>query len=139
MAVQLCASTDVAQRLRRALTNDEDTYVDGLIEEASALVIAYCGGDPSLLDDEDPDTIPDGVVLTVSRMVARVFSTDNDTNVDQAAAGPFSGRFVPGATSGGPWLTQVDKVALRAFRVNGGLVSAQLVSEQYDPNADEDA
>lgn len=129
----LATVADVEQRLGTAnaslATADED-YTDGLLDEASDLVIAYLGNDPS----EDGGTIPGAVKRVTSRMVSRVLK--RDANVPEGAdsvtanVGPFGQTigFKSGSTSGAPWLTAVDKRILAPHRTGGGMVGVQMTS-----------
>lgn len=123
------AQADVEARLRRVLTTAEVTYLPGVIDEASAFVEGYLG-----VIYADDDDVPDAVTIAMSRVVARMLS---DTGVFPAQAdsrstgmGPFSvtTHYVEGSTSGGPWLTKSDKIALDPYRV-GGFTSMRLVRE----------
>jgi hypothetical protein len=119
----LATPDDVAARLGRPLTPAEQAAVDGLIDEASALVIGYLGCDPS-----DPGPVPASVTVVVSRMVARALqqaeAASTPTGGEQAVTntvGPFSQtrQFFAGSTSGQPWLSASDKIALRPYRCDG--------------------
>lgn len=118
----LAMPEDVAARLGRPLTPAEAARVDGLIDEASALVIGYLGCDPS-----DPGPVPAAVTVVVSRMVARTLAQAEQgtpAGGEQAVTntvGPFSQtrQFVAGSTGGQPWLSAADKTALRPYRCDG--------------------
>lgn len=112
--------TDVEAALGRDLTTAESEQVDTLLEEATDLLIGYLGC--------EPDPAPDAVVRVCARMVARVFAQAASANAPvvgasqvQQTAGPFSfGTSFPAvASSGSPWLTANDKVALRPYRCGG--------------------
>lgn len=125
----LATAADVVARLGRPLTVAETAKVDGLLEEASALVIGYLGCDPTDTSVEPP-TVPAAVAIAVSRMVARVFEQTaaagtTGSEVTTNTTGPFSQtlRFPAGSTSGAPWLTKADKLTLRPFLCNGGFTS----------------
>lgn len=115
----LASADDVEARLGRPLTPAEAGRVDGLIDEASALVIGYLGCDPS-----DPGPVPPAVTIVTSRMVARTLQqaeAQTPVSGEQAVTntvGPFSQtrQFVAGTTGGQPWLSAADKVALRPYR-----------------------
>jgi hypothetical protein len=120
--VALAAAGDVEARLGRALTAAEQTRADGLLKEASALVIGFLGCDPTDTSVE-PATVPDPVTIVTSRMVARVFQQDaqevplgSDATTQQV--GPFARttRFAAGSTSGAPWLGASDKTILKPYR-----------------------
>lgn len=120
----LAQRADVEARIGRPLEEDEKSAVDGLLEEASALVEGYLGR-------EVPPPVPTPVVLVVSRMVARVLDSPTDgfaAESMQHTAGPFSHsvRFAAGASGGAPWLTAGDRMMLRRFRRSGGVYSMEL-------------
>lgn len=125
----LATAADVGDRLGRSLTAAETAKADGLLEEASALVIGYLGCDPTDTSVEPP-TVPLAVVIVVSRMVARVFEqtasvAEFGSEATTDSTGPFSTtvRYGAGTTSGAPWLTKADKLTLRPFRCDGGFTS----------------
>ncbi|MFT9763746.1 hypothetical protein ACM0CA_14480, partial [Mycobacteroides abscessus subsp. abscessus] len=60
-ATLLASSADVEARLRRDLTDDEERWIDGVLEEASALVAAYCGG-------QGPAPVPHAVRIGPTRV-----------------------------------------------------------------------
>lgn len=129
----LAIRDDVVIRLGRDLTDDEKEQADGLLDEASAIVEGYCGV------DEFDIPVPDSVAIVVSRMVARVLSAvtvDGSSTVGlesvQRGEGPFqqSLKFSSDQSSGGPWLTKIDKLMLRRFR--RAVVSVPLESERSD-------
>lgn len=131
----LAAASDVVERLGRPLTATEATRADGLLAEASALVVGHLGGDPTDTS-VDPPVVPDGVVIVVSRMVARVLEREGAAAETHGAesvtttTGPF-GRtlnFGAGTTSGGPWLAASDKVILKPHRAGGGFASVGMTS-----------
>lgn len=114
--------------MRRVLTASEVTFLPGVADEASAFLEGYLG----VVYAED-DEVPDAVIITLSRVAARML---NDTGTVPAQAdsvsrgmGPFNAttHYVEGSTSGGPWLTKSDKVALTPYRV--GMRSVRLVRE----------
>lgn len=112
----LATSDDVKARLGRDLKPDEVARAAGLLDEASDLVVGF------LRPRAVPDPAPDVVRRVVSRMVARVLeSTARQAGVasQQMTAGPYqlSNTFVPDSTSGGPWLTKADKIALRSLKL----------------------
>ncbi|AWR15527.1 hypothetical protein [Corynebacterium diphtheriae] len=110
----LATLSDVEARLGELLDDDADVRrAEGLLAEASALVVGYIG--------HRPEPVPDAVALVVSRMVARVLEAPEDAgfNAESASytAGPFSQnvKFSAGASGGSPWLTASDKVMLRPY------------------------
>jgi hypothetical protein len=121
---------DVEARLRRTLDGDEVSQLDGETDEASALVEGYLRVE---YDVDNP--APLAVIVVTSRVIARMIG---DTGAFPAQAdslsrgmGPFSAttHLVADSTSGGPWLTKSDKMALAPFRV--GVVSVPLTREGY--------
>lgn len=126
---------DVEARLRRDLTTDEADHVEDLLNEASALVRGYLGGEP---DPDDYDETTDAIVIVTSQMVARVFREEDSGSAVFAAsqtsqvAGPYSQQltFQQGANTGGPWLDGKDKIMLRPYRVSGGMSAVSLGSDQ---------
>lgn len=130
----LATIDDVENRLRQSdkhLATDDTEYTDGLLDEASALVLGYLGCDPTIVDTTatpPTTTVPEPVVVVTSRMVARVLQqgaaggagTDSATGTTDTA-GPFSHtrQFGAGTTSGSPWLAAADKVTLSPYRCDG--------------------
>jgi hypothetical protein len=119
---------DVQARLRRDLTDDEAEQFDGLAEEANALVEGYL----AIVYDDD-DTVPRPVIVVTSRAIARMFKDDGlPSQADSLTRGmgPFSAttHLVADSTSGGPWLTKSDKMALEPYR-KGGVSSISLTRE----------
>lgn len=132
----LATQPDVEARLARPLTESEITKADGLLDEASALVRAYLGDDPTVVDlILLTSVVPEDVVIVVSRMVARVIERDASSTSGAEAVtnqvGPFGQtlRFGASTVSGGPWLAAVDKTILAAFRVGGGFVGLDIASD----------
>lgn len=123
MAV-FCDREDVEARLRRELTGDEEHWLPGMIDEAEALVLSYLGCPV----DKFADEVPAPLTLVTSRMVARVIQEDATIDPDmfgatQASmtAGPYTQQatYAPGARTGAPWLTKVDKGVLDPYRCSG--------------------
>jgi hypothetical protein len=125
----------VEARLRRTLVDPgEVTQLPGEVDEASVLVEGYL----RVEYDAELNPAPSAVIVVTSRVVARMVA---DTGVVPANAdsltrgmGPFSAttHLVADSTSGGPWLTKSDKVALEPFRV-GGVACIPLSREGYIP------
>lgn len=69
----LATTSDVEDRLRRELTDDEGEYVDALLEEASVLVEAWLAKQGITYEEEGD--VPRLVTIVVSRMVARALTT----------------------------------------------------------------
>src|SRR5690606_27101153 len=120
-------ASDVEDRLGRDLTAAEDQVVDARLEDASAVVVGYCR------QDFAPGPYPDAVVGVVAKMVARSLerAAAGSEFVGQQAAGPFSVSYSAATSGGDVWLTAADKLALRPYRLGGGLTSVQLVGERY--------
>lgn len=109
----LATRADVETRLGRELDADEIARVDGLLEEASELVIAECRPLPT--------PTPSAVRIVVSRIVARALSGPDETpgvESTQVSAGSFqlSRNFTSDGVSGGPWLSKTDRKMLRPWR-----------------------
>lgn len=131
----LATDEDVEARLGRELTEAETLRVDALLDDASAIVIGYCG------TDFEPAPYPTAVVGVVAKMVARALARGSSAGgefVDQQAAGPFSARYSASTSTGDMWLTAADKLALRPHRRGGGMTSVQLVGERYEITDEDD-
>ena len=137
----LCTHADVENRLRRPLTTAEISWLPGMIEEATQLVLAYLGAPAAHYTDNPPAAL----TIVTSRMVARVISEGEllqpeTFGATQAGmtAGPYSQHltFTAGSRTGAPWLTKVDKTLLDPYRVAGKAYSidtaptAHLTQEQ---------
>lgn len=113
----LAESQDVADRLGRDLTTEEEDRVEGLLDEASVLVSGWLG--------TTPDPIPDAVRVVTSRVVARAITNgvaaEPGLESVQATMGVFQVNrgYSTDAASGGVWLTRTDKTVLRPFSVRG--------------------
>lgn len=104
--------------LGRELTSQEQTRAEGLLPEASDLVWAWLQPNPDWTDLSD---VPPVVTRVTARMVARVITAGVESvnlSAQTTVVGPYQRQntFNPDATSGGPWLTRVDKIALRPYR-----------------------
>lgn len=113
----LATQTDVEKRLGRELDDDEVLAVEGLLEEASELVVSVCRPLPT--------PAPDAVRIVVSRIAARALDGGDDdgptpTNVvsEQMSAGSFqlSQNYFGDSVGGGPWLSKQDLRMLRRWR-----------------------
>jgi hypothetical protein len=124
----LATQADVEAELGRALSASEETRLPSLLTKASAMVIGYTG------QDFEPAPYPETVVVVTAEMVARVLTQATVSAVmpEQQSAGPFAVRYPAATTSGGPWLTAGDKLALRSLRRSGGVTSVQMVGERYN-------
>lgn len=125
----LAEQTDVEARLRRDLSTTEELSIGADLDDASAAVIGYCR------TDFEPAPYPAAVVGVVAKMVARSYArsaSGDGAFVEQQNAGPFGVRYSAGTSAGDAWLTAGDKLALRPYRLGGGMVSVQLVGERYD-------
>lgn len=123
----LATQQDVETRLGRGLTESEVARLDGLLEEASALVEGYLG-----VTYTEDDVVPSVVAIVVSKMVARAITADPSAVAlaaisESQQAGPFSARF----RDTNVWLSKSDKLMLR--NIGGGFTSIGLVSERYEP------
>ncbi len=87
----LATQSDVEDRLRRDLTEDEGEFIDALLEEASVLVEAWLT--KRGITYTDVDDVPRLVVIVVSRMVARSLTNPELPGLPDGAndlgAGPF--------------------------------------------------
>lgn len=130
MAITVLATDeDVEKRLGRQLTDQEKAKTPGLLEEASALVLAYCRRTKTGFGDP----VPDAVVIVTSRMVARVLTTPSGLEgvvSQQKGAGPFqeTRNYGTDGVSVSPWLTKADKIMLAGLA--GSMVSVPLGSER---------
>ena len=127
----LATASDVVARLGRPLTTAEATRAEGLLEEASALVVGYLGEDPTDTS-VDPAVVPSAVVVVVSGLVAGVIARDaaparpeQEAQSVSTGVGPFqrSVSYGDGTTSSSPWLAAVDKMTLRPYKAGGGFTS----------------
>lgn len=140
--MSLASLADVAARLRRDLTTEEQSWVPDLIDEASAIVSGYLGvdlGETGVVGgDGVSDAVPAAVRIVVSRMVARAMR-QADTSAAPVAGvesmgrtmGPFTEQWKlrDGAGSGSPWLENVDRITLKRYRVGGGMTSVPLAGD----------
>lgn len=122
----LATQTDVEARLRRPLTDEETSWLSGVLEEASLEVTEYCGQDFS-----DFDPVPAAVRIVTSRIAARALSakaTDVGTDAYTNQAGMYQQvRTVSSdAASGGIWLSKADKRKLRAYCLLKGAFSLDM-------------
>lgn len=122
--IPLCTEEDVEARLRRALTPEEQEYIDGQIDEAQALVEGYLG----CPDDKWPTLadVPKAVRVIVSRMVARAIDQAKQgspmgVQQNSLTAGPFVQQqsYVQGSNNGSPWMVAGDRQSLRPYRCRG--------------------
>ena len=118
----------MAKRLGRLLSTDESVRVNGLIDEASVLVIAYLGRSWPWLED-----VPESVRIVCSRMVARCFATgsgsmDPGLQSYSSAFGPMSvtSKFADGVVHGQPYLSSVDRQGLFPLAVARGITNSPL-------------
>ena len=119
---------DVEKRLKRELTDDESAELPGCAEEASVLVEGYLA-----YQYATSESIPFAVTVVTSRVASRML-VDNGLPAQADSLtrgmGPFSAttHLVSDSTSGGPWLSKGDKIALEPYRI-GGMVTIPLVRE----------
>ncbi len=109
----LAEQEDVEARLRRELTVDESSYINAVLDEASSLVTEHCGG-------REFNPIPDAVRIVTSRVAARAFAGNTlpagaASTTLQALAFQQTTAYTPEASSGGVYLTRVDKRQLRRW------------------------
>ena len=125
----LAEKTDVEARLRRSLTAAEELGIAADLNDASAAVIGYCR------QDFEPAPYPVAVVGVVAKMVARSYArtaAGTGSFTEQRNAGPFGIRYSEASSTGDSWLTAGDKLALRPYRLGGGLTSVGLVGARYE-------
>lgn len=120
----LASQADVETRLGRDLTDDEAARLDGLLEEASALVAGYLG-----VTYSDEAEVPPVVTIVVSKIAARAISRSEELDsiaaaMESANSGPFGARF----RDSNVFLTKADKLMLRP--VGGGFRSVPLRSDR---------
>jgi len=120
--VAFCDATDVEARLRRDLTQEEDEYVGGIIDEAQVLVTAYLGRGENPFETEED--VPTAVRIVTSLMVARVIKEAAAMPPEYfgaiqagTTAGPFSEQvtFAKESRLGSPWLTRNDRETLAPY------------------------
>ncbi|WP_182377890.1 hypothetical protein [Nocardioides sp. WS12] len=125
----LAGQTDVEARLGRELTTGEILRLPALLDDASAIVIGYCG------QDFEPAPYPSAVIGVTAKMVARGLTAASNVGsgmAQQQTAGPFSVTYSASSTTGDMWMTAADKLALRGYRLGGGLRSVGLVGARYE-------
>lgn len=131
----LAEASDVAARLRRDLTTEEEDHVDTVLEEASIIVEAYLqtrGVQPY----ETAEAIPPIVTLVVSRMAARALTSNPNIpeSTGMLQAGQFSANLSE-AYSSAVYLSRRDKELL--VGISGSGVSMVMVSERGYPVCDD--
>ena len=121
----LASEFDVQKALRRKPTRSEQEYIDGLLEEASDLVVGYL--DPF----EIPTPPPGPIIRVVASMVAAVLNRPSAILPDTQSltADSYGVTFAQGATSPGPYLTEGLKRRLSPYRLGAGVVA--LSSERF--------
>ncbi|AMT71976.1 MULTISPECIES: hypothetical protein [Mycobacteroides] len=120
--VALADQSDVEARLRRDLTGDEIEWLPGVLDEASALVFAYCG-------DRVFDPVPDRVRIVTSRVAARALSARTDSAAAVTNAAHVFSQTVTlnaEAANGGVWLTKADRLALQRWALAGKAFSIDI-------------
>ena len=129
----LATQEDVELELGRELSEVEEARAPRLLSKASSVVIGWTG------QDFEPGPFPETVIGVVAEMVARslVTSPAGGAMPEQQGAGPFSVRYGSNVSSGGVWLTAADKMALRPYRLGGGVTSVRMVGERYNITTDE--
>lgn len=115
----LATQSDVEARLGRDLSDGEIQRLDGLLEEASAIVEGYLG---VVYTDDAPPV----VAVVVSKLVARAFTSGQTTEGPTGfQAGPFSVTYRDNTSL---WLSKGDKLMLR--NIGGGFTSVPLRSDR---------
>ena len=123
--MSLATQDDVRLALRRNLTDDEEDWVAGLINEASDQVAGY------LHPYDIPEDCPEEITRVVASMVAAVFNRPTGIlpETQSLTADSYGIQFAAGATSPGPYLTAGFKQRLAKFKVSAVVVN--LSSELY--------
>lgn len=121
----LATQVDVEEWLGRSLSASEQARAAALLARAEALVLGY------LRCAEEPTPAPDAVRVTVSEIVGRSLAQHGAAGIADMGIDDGRVRFTEGASSGGVWLSAMDKLALRRFRCGGGMTSVQFVGERY--------
>jgi hypothetical protein len=107
----LAEPDDVRAALRRDLTESEDTWIDGMLEEASDAVLGY------LSPFDMPDPVPGEIVRATASVVADMLRRANILPDTQSmTADSYAIQFAPGATSSGPYLSEGIKRRLAPFK-----------------------
>ena len=121
----LATQVDVEAWLGRPLSASETPRVASLLARSEALVMGWLGCPAA------PEPVPAAISATVGEMVGRVLLSAGRFGVVQASTDNTALTFSSDSTSGSPWLSKADKLALRMHRCGGGLSSIQLVGESY--------
>ena len=121
----LATQADVEAVLGRVLAEAESGRVEALLRRADALILGWLGM------TAEPAPIPPVLTDTSADMVARVFTASVTAGVASVGVDDASIRYTADASSGGVWLSNSDKIALRPYRVGGGLRSVQMVGDRY--------
>ena len=123
--MSLATQDDVRLALRRNLTDDEEDWVAGLVNEASDQVAGYLH--PYVI----PEDCPEEITRVVASMVAAVFNRPTGIlpETQSLTADSYGVTFATGATSPGPFLTTGFKQRLAKFKVSAVVVN--LSSERY--------
>lgn len=120
----LATVDDVQIRMGRPLTVAEVGRASGLLAAVDALVVGYLG-----CSEATPNPVPDGLASTVAGIVARGMAA-SPVGVESVSVDDASVRYMADASSGGVWLSRMDRVALRPYRCGGGLTTVRLVGER---------
>lgn len=120
----LATQANVEAWLGRTLSASEAARVESLLARSEALVMGWLGCIAA------PEPVP-AISSTVAEMVGRVLLSAGRFGVAQASTDGTALSFTSDSTSGSPWLSKTDKMALRPYRCGGGLSSIQLVGESY--------
>lgn len=129
----LATQDDVRDALRRALTADEQDWIDTLILEAGDVVAGY------LHPYQIPEQVPAPITRVVAAMAAAVLNRPANILPDTQSltADSYGIQFAAGATSPGPYLTDGFKKRLAPFK--SGQVMMLLGSEHISAAGDDDA
>lgn len=120
----LATQDDVRAALRRDLTEDEETWIDGMLDEASDAVAGY------LHPFDMPDPVPDEIARATASVVADMLRRANILPDTQSmTADSYAIQFAPGATSSGPYLSEGIKRRLSPFKNSSQVVT--LSSERF--------
>lgn len=109
--------SDVQDRMRRELTDDEALQLAGIAQECSDYVEGYLGRSYAAGDD-----IPSAVITATSRAAARIYlrpsTSQEGADSRSAGMGPlsFTTHFSADALTAGPWLTKGEKMMLTSYR-----------------------
>lgn len=116
--VRLTSLEAVEPLLAEPPSEEAESQILALIDQASVLVEAYCGR-------EFAEPVPEKVSIVVAGIVARSMNSSTSSGAVPVGAtgmmnvaGSFTRQFQfsPGSTDGGVWLSKMDKQMLRRFK-----------------------